>query len=56
MPDSNCRREAGEFLSCTLFQVDAETYDRFIAALYAPPQPNERLKRTMNTPAPWDAK
>jgi uncharacterized protein (DUF1778 family) len=49
------RRAAMDALSeRTLFRVDAETYDRFLAALDAPPQPDERLKRTMNTPAPWD--
>jgi uncharacterized protein (DUF1778 family) len=38
----------------TLFLVDATTYARFVAALDAPARPNDRLKRTMRTPAPWD--
>lgn len=38
----------------TLFSVDAETYAKFVAALDAPPRPNDKLIRTMQTPAPWD--
>jgi uncharacterized protein (DUF1778 family) len=38
----------------TLFSVDAETYAKFVAALDAPPRPNDKLVRTMQTPAPWD--
>lgn len=38
----------------TLFAVDAETYAKFVAALDAPPRPNGNLRRTMQTPAPWD--
>ncbi|MCJ7598610.1 MAG: DUF1778 domain-containing protein [Methyloceanibacter sp.] len=37
-----------------MFSVDAETYAKFVAALDAPPRPNEKLVRTMQTPAPWD--
>ena len=39
----------------TLFIVDAETYGKFVAALDAKPRPNEKLIRTMQTPAPWDS-
>jgi uncharacterized protein (DUF1778 family) len=39
----------------TLFVTDAETFARFKAALDAPPQPNKKLIRTMQSPAPWDA-
>jgi uncharacterized protein (DUF1778 family) len=38
----------------TLFSVDAETYARFVEALDAPPRRNDKLRRTMRTPAPWD--
>ena len=38
----------------TLFSVDADTYAKFVAALDAPPRPNDKLVRTMQTPAPWD--
>lgn len=33
-----------------------EAYGAFLARLDAPPTPNERLKKTMQTPAPWDKK
>jgi len=38
----------------TLFVVDEKAYAKFLAALDAPPRPNDRLVRTMQTPAPWD--
>ncbi|SAL06550.1 hypothetical protein AWB78_08122 [Caballeronia calidae] len=31
------------------------TYAAFLARLDLPPQPNKQLRRTMDTPAPWDA-
>ncbi|MEW5786924.1 MAG: DUF1778 domain-containing protein [Pseudomonadota bacterium] len=30
-----------------------EAYAEFLARLEQPPQPNERLRKTMLTPAPW---
>ena len=49
------RRAAVETITeRTLFSVDAATYAKFLAALDAPPQPNAKLVRTMQTPAPWD--
>lgn len=49
-------RKAAEeaLLDRTLVQVDPDTFQRFQALLDAPPDPGERLKRTMQTPAPWD--
>ncbi|MFZ2871641.1 DUF1778 domain-containing protein [Zavarzinia sp.] len=50
------RRAAEETLAeHTIFTVSEETYLAFLARLDAPVQDNDRLKRTMNTPAPWDA-
>lgn len=49
------RRAAVETLTeRTLFLLDPESFERFCAALDAPPRPNARLIRTMKTPAPWD--
>ena len=49
------RRAAVEALTeRTLFAVDEATYAKFLAALDAPSQPNDKLRRTMQTPAPWD--
>jgi len=49
------RRAAEEtLLDRTLFVVSPEAYAEFLARLDAPPQPNERLRKTMQTPAPWE--
>ena len=40
----------------SLFVVDAKTYAKFVAALDASPAVNEKLRRTMQTPGPWDRK
>lgn len=49
-------REASEnvLLDQRLFGVEASTFDAFNAALDAPPEPNNGLRRTMRTLAPWD--
>jgi uncharacterized protein (DUF1778 family) len=36
------------------FVVDPKAYREFLARLDAPPRPNERLLKSMRTPAPWD--
>jgi uncharacterized protein (DUF1778 family) len=38
----------------TIFWVDPEIYAEFIAILDVPPQPNERLRKTMQAIAPWE--
>ena len=49
------RRAAEEaLLDRTIFTVSSKAYAEFLARLDAPPQPNERLRRTMRTSAPWD--
>jgi len=49
------RRAAEEtLLDRTLFVVSPKVYREFLARLDAPPKPNERLRKTMRTPAPWD--
>lgn len=49
-------RQAAEetLLDRTIFLVSPEAYAEFLALLDAPPQPNERLRKTMQTPAPWE--
>ena len=39
----------------TLFSVSPEAYEQFLTRLDAPPQPNDRLRRTLAKKAPWDA-
>lgn len=41
-------------LDQTLFNVSPKVYAEFVARLDAPPAPNEKLRRTMTTPAPWE--
>lgn len=37
-------------------QMSPEAWDAFCARLDAPPQPNERLRKMMQTTAPWEQK
>lgn len=49
------RRAAEEaILDQTLIVTDRESYDRFVALLERPPESNERLRKLMRTPAPWE--
>lgn len=50
------RQAAVETLSeRTLFSVDQERYDAFVAALDAPPEPNTPLRRTMQARSRWES-
>lgn len=49
------RRAAEDaLLDRAVFAVSPDAYAAFLARLDAPPRPNERLRRTMRTAAPWD--
>jgi uncharacterized protein (DUF1778 family) len=49
------RRAAEQtLLDSTVLAVSPKAYREFLARLDAPPQPNERLRRSMQTPAPWE--
>jgi len=51
---SAARRAAEEeLLDRTIFVVSPSTYSKFLAMLDAPPRPNARLRRTMQTTPPW---
>lgn len=39
----------------TLFVLDPEAWERFIAHLEAPPEPNPTLRKLLGTKAPWEA-
>ena len=41
-------------LDRTVFTVDGKAYVDFLARLDAAPQPNERLRRALQTAAPWE--
>lgn len=49
-------RHAAEeaLLDRTVFNVSSDAYTAFIAKLDAPPKPNARLRRTMQTTPPWE--
>lgn len=42
-------------LDQSVFAVGADAWEAFVARLDAPPQTGEALRRTMRTPAPWEA-
>ena len=41
-------------LNQVIISVSPEAYSEFLARLDMPPKPNERLRKTMQTPAPWE--
>ncbi|MCC4622361.1 DUF1778 domain-containing protein [Xanthomonas cassavae CFBP 4642] len=49
-------RSAAEeaLLDQTLIAASPDAYAAFLARLDMPPQPNARLRKTMQTPAPWE--
>jgi uncharacterized protein (DUF1778 family) len=49
------RRAAEDaLLDRTLFVVGAEAFDAFRARLDEPPRPNQKLRRALQTAAPWE--
>lgn len=52
--DAARRAAEDAVLDRTVFTVSEDAYASFVARLDAPPQPNERLRRTMRTPSPWE--
>jgi uncharacterized protein (DUF1778 family) len=49
-------RQAAEnaLMDRTVFVVNPKAYAEFLARLDTPPPPNARLRRTLQTPAPWE--
>jgi uncharacterized protein (DUF1778 family) len=49
-------RSAAEetLLDQVLITANPQAYIKFLARLDMPPQPNERLRKTMQTHSPWD--
>jgi uncharacterized protein (DUF1778 family) len=48
------RRAAEDtLLDRTAFTTSAKAYRQFLARLDAPPKPNKRLLKSMQTPPPW---
>ena len=54
MLDAARRAAEDALLDRTIFTVSPKAYAEFLARLDAPPQSDERLRRTMRTSAPWE--
>lgn len=54
MPDAARQAARDARLDRTLFGLDEDRFDAFVALLDAPPAPNEKLKRLFATPPPWE--
>ena len=52
--DAARRAAENTLLEQTLIRVGPDAFGAFLARLDAPPQPNERLRKTMQTPPPWE--
>ena len=52
--DAARRAAEDALLDRTVLMVSPKAYAEFLARLDAPPQPNERLQKTLRTVAPWE--
>jgi len=51
--DAARRAAESALLDRTVFAVGPKAYADFLARLDRPPRPNARLRRSLQTPAPW---
>ena len=52
--DAARRAAEDALLDRTVLMVSPKAYAEFLERLDAPPQPNERLQKTLRTVAPWE--
>jgi uncharacterized protein (DUF1778 family) len=52
--DAARRAAEDTLLDRTVFTFTPKEYRQFLARLDAPPKPNKRLLKSMQTPAPWE--
>lgn len=52
--DAARRAAEDTLLERTVFTLNPKAYSQFIARLDAPPRPNARLRRSLETVAPWE--
>ena len=52
--EAACRAAEDTLLDRTIFTVSPKAYREFLERLDAAPKPNERLRRSMRTSAPWE--
>jgi uncharacterized protein (DUF1778 family) len=55
MLEAACRQAEDVLLDQTFFALDAKSFAAFQAMLDKPPAPTDRLRRTLNAHAPWEA-
>jgi uncharacterized protein (DUF1778 family) len=55
MLEAACRQAEEVLLDQTYFVLDKAKMVAFKKLLASPPAPNDRLRRLLNAPAPWDA-
>lgn len=54
MLEAACRQAEDVLLDQTFFAVDPDRLAAFQAMLEQPPEPTDRLRRTLKAKAPWD--
>ena len=54
MLEAACRQAEDVLLAQTYFALDAKSFAAFQAMLDQPPEPTDRLRRTLKARAPWD--
>src|SRR5205809_736450 len=52
--DAARRAAEDALLDRTVFVINPKAYAEFLARLDAPPRPNARLRRSLQTAAPWE--
>ena len=52
--DAARRAAEDALMERTVFAFHAKAYRAFVARLDAPPKPNRRLRKSLQTPAPWE--
>lgn len=55
MLEAACRQAEDVLLDQSYFALDAKSFAAFRAMLDTPPAPTDRLRRTLQARAPWDA-
>jgi uncharacterized protein (DUF1778 family) len=54
MLEAACRQAEEVLLDQTYFALGADHFAAFQALLDQPPEPSDRLRRTLKAPVPWD--
>lgn len=56
MLEAACSRAEDVLLEQTFFALEPDAFAEFQAMLDAPPEANDRLRRLLSAPSPWDSK